>query len=166
MGPLSVSLCQCLCQFMIGCFLYHFFYDHFVCLSIRNSFIALHIFYGVMWYVVIRYISEVNFLHKPQFEEMNRREGLAYEAVQEEIVFQIGYLILDPTKRFKCFRLIHSTAISVAPLDKDYHPVKSFQKLSKFDHDLKEYYSDDGLGPKYFCMISLHPNRRALLLDI
>jgi hypothetical protein len=83
-----------------------------------------------------------------------------------DCVLSDDFLSFDPTKRFKCFRLIHSTAISVAPLDKDFHPVKSVQNFSKFDHDLKEYYSDDGLRPKYLCMIPLHPNRRAFLLDI
>ena len=75
-------------------------------------------------------------------------------------------LSFEPTKEFKCIKLIHSTAIAVAPLDKAFNPVKNVAKFSQFDHDLSDQYSHDEAGPKYLCMIPLHQNRRASLLDI
>ena len=72
----------------------------------------------------------------------------------------------DPTKRFKCIKLIHSTAIAAAPLTATtLKPVKDVAKYSIHDHDLHEQYSQE--NPIFLCMmITLHPNRRALLLDI
>ena len=61
-----------------------------------------------------------------------------------------GILSFTPTKRFKCFRMINSTAIAVTSLDKDSHPVKNFKTYSKHDHDLSAFYSHGELGPEYY----------------
>jgi hypothetical protein len=61
-----------------------------------------------------------------------------------------GILSFTPTKRFKCLRMINSTAIAVAFLDKDSHLVKNFKTYSKHDHDLSAFYSHGELGPEYY----------------
>ena len=61
-----------------------------------------------------------------------------------------GILSFTLTKRFKCFRMINSTAIAVTSLDKDSHPVKNFKTYSKHDHDLSAFYSHGELGPEYY----------------
>ncbi len=133
--------------------------------------------------VIVDSYSQLNFFFKLNYDDdpllrdlmmanITARKSLRIGMVKNnrstgvDAVHTDDFVSFNPKKRFKCFRLIHSTAISVAPLDNALLPVKNSNTFTKFDHDLSELYSKDKAGPKYLCMIPLHPNRRALPLHI
>ena len=89
----------------------------------------------------------------------------ACKSTGDDAVLVDDFLSFDPNKPFKFFPLIHSTAIAVAPLDSELKAVKAEAKFSKFDFDLKDCYSSNGV-PVCLCLIPLHPKRRDLKLSI